>query len=66
MNRPRAYHTKPERERQTLYVIPSTWNLKYDTMNLSMKQKQNFTHGEQIGGCQGGGPWGRGGVGVWG
>ena len=37
MNRPRAYHTKPERERQTLYVIPSTWNLKYDTMNLSMK-----------------------------
>ena len=42
------------------------WNLKYDTVNLSMKQKQNFTHREQIGGCPGGGGWGRDGVGVWG
>ena len=35
-------------------------------MNLSMKQKQNHGHREQTGGCQGGGGWGRGGVGGWG
>ena len=27
-------------------------------MNLSVKQKQNHGHREQIGGCQGGGDWG--------
>ena len=35
-------------------------------MNPSMKQKQNNKHREQTGGCQGGGSWGRDGVGVWG
>ena len=35
-------------------------------MNLSMKQKQNHRHREQTGGCQGGGGWGRDGVGGWG
>ena len=34
-------------------------------MNLSMKQKQNQGHGEQTGGCQGGGGWERVGWGVW-
>ena len=34
--------------------------------NLSMKQKQNHGHREQIGVCQGGGVWGREGVGGWG
>ena len=34
-------------------------------MNLTMKQKQNHRHGEQTGGCQGGGVWGRDRVGVW-
>ena len=34
-------------------------------MNLSMKQKQNHGHREQTGGCQGGGGWGRDGVGGW-
>ena len=34
-------------------------------MNLSMKQKQKHRHREQTGGCQGGGGWGRDGVGVW-
>ena len=33
-------------------------------MNLSMEQKQNHGHREQTGGCQGGGGWGRDGVGV--
>ena len=35
-------------------------------MNLSTKQKQNYAHREQTGGCQGGEDWGRGGVGGWG
>ena len=35
-------------------------------MNLPMKQKQNQGHREQTGGCQGGGGWGRDGVGGWG
>ena len=35
-------------------------------MNLSMKQKQTHRHREQTGGCQGGGIWGRDGVGGWG
>ena len=34
-------------------------------MNLSMKQKQNQGHREQTCGCQGGGGWGRVGLGVW-
>ena len=29
------------------------WNLKLDTKNLSMKQKQTHRHGEQTCGCQG-------------
>ena len=32
-------------------------------MNPSMKQTQNHGHREQTGGCQGGGGWGRDGVG---
>ena len=28
------------------------WNLKYDKMNLSMKQKQIHRHTEQTSGCQ--------------
>ena len=32
-------------------------------MKQSMKQKQNHRHREQSGGCQGGGGWGRDGVG---
>ena len=35
-------------------------------MNLSMKQKQTHRHREQTGGHQGGGGWGRAGVGGWG
>ena len=34
-------------------------------MNPSMKQKQNYIHTEQTGGCQGGGGWGRDELGVW-
>ena len=34
--------------------------------NLSMKQKQTLGQREQIGVCQGGGVWGREGVGGWG
>ena len=35
-------------------------------MNLSTKQKHNHRYREQTGGCQGGGAWGRDGVGGWG
>ena len=35
-------------------------------MKLSMKQKQNQRHREETGGCQGGGGWGRDGMGSWG
>ena len=35
-----------ERERQISYDIFYMWNLKYDTMNLSVKQKQNHGHKE--------------------
>ena len=35
-------------------------------MNLSTKQKENRGHTEQTCGCQGGGVWGRDGVGGWG
>ena len=34
-------------------------------MNLSTKQKQTHRHREQTCGCQGGGCWGREGLGVW-
>ena len=34
MDGTRNYHTKSERERQTLYDITYTWNLKYDTNEL--------------------------------
>ena len=47
MGRPRDYHSKwrrSERERQISHDITYMWNLKYDTKNLSMKQKQ--THKE--------------------
>ena len=35
-------------------------------MNISTKQKQTHRRREQTCGCQGGGGWGRDGVGVWG
>ena len=35
-------------------------------MNLFTKQKQSHRHRKQTCGCQGGGGWGRDGVGVWG
>ena len=40
MDRPRDYHTKwskSERERQTAYDITCTWNLNYDTNELTYK-----------------------------
>ena len=50
---------KSERERQILYDTSYIWNLKYDTTNLSTKQKQTHRHREL------GGRWGMDGVGVW-
>ena len=44
MDATRDYHTKwseSDRERQLPYGITFMWSLKYDTTNLSMKQKQN-------------------------
>ena len=55
MEKPRNYHSKwskSERERQIPYDITYMWNLKYDKMNLSMKQKQIHRHTEQTSGCQ--------------
>ena len=43
-----------ERERQ-IHDITYMWNLKYDKMNLSTKQKQTHRHREQTRNCQGGG-----------
>ena len=34
-------------------------------MNLPMKQKQTYRHRKQTCGCQGGGGWGRDGLGGW-
>ena len=34
-------------------------------MNLSTKEKQNYEHRQQTGGCQGGGVWDRDGLGGW-
>ena len=58
MAEPRDYHTmssKSERERQIAYDITYTWNLKYDQMDTSAKQKQTHRHREQTWGCQWGG-----------
>ena len=40
-----------QRERQ-IYDITYIWNLKYDKMNLCMKQKQTHRHIEQTRNCQ--------------
>ena len=69
MDATRDYHTKwskSEREKQIPYDITYMWNLKYDTMNLSMKQKQTHRHREQTCGCHGGGSGEGGWTGVWG
>ena len=50
MDGPRDYHTsevKSERERQITYCITYMWNLKYDTSELTKKQKQTHRHREQ-------------------
>ena len=41
------------------------WNLKYDTNDISMKQKQTYRHREQTCGCWKG-VWVRDGLGIWG
>ena len=60
----RLSEVKSERERQIPYDITYMWNLKYDT-NETTKQKQTHGHREKTGGCQGGGGWGKDGVGGW-
>ena len=46
------------------YDITFMWNLKYDTNDLFMKQKQHRYRAQTFG-CQVGGGWGRNGVGGW-
>ena len=41
-----------ERERQTPCDITYLWNLKYDTNDVSTKQKQTHRHREQTCGCK--------------
>ena len=57
MNRPRDYHTKLNKSKRqkadTIYVT-YVWDLKHDTNELSMRQKQNQGHREETGGYQGG------------
>ena len=66
MDGPRDYHTKSSKsERQISYDITYMQNLKYDTSELIMKQKQTHRHREQTCGCQGGGCWEGDGVEVW-
>ena len=43
---------KSERETQILYDIAYIWNLKYDTENLSIRQKQIHRHSKQTCGFQ--------------
>ena len=49
-----SFGVKRVRKRQISYGITYTWNLKHDTVKLSMKQKQTYRQREQTGGCQGG------------
>ena len=71
MHGPTDYLTKwnkSERERQITYDITYMWNLKYDTNELTVKQKQTQRHREQTCGCQGeggGGGVGKDELGVW-
>ena len=44
-----------KRERQILYDIAYIWNLKHDTEDLSIKQKQTHRHSKQTCGFQEGG-----------
>ena len=56
MNGPRDYHpkwTKSERETEMPCDITYTWNLKYNTNEFVMKQKQTHRHREQTYGHQG-------------
>ena len=55
MEGPRDYQTKwlkSGKDRQISYDITYTWNLNYDSINLSTKQKQN--NRVWTCGCQGG------------
>ena len=54
--------SKSERERQIPYGITYIWNLKYDT---NLQNRNRLTDREQTCGCQGGGGWGKGGLGGW-
>jgi len=40
-----------QKEKDKYHDITHMWNLKYDTMNLSMKQKQTHRQREQTCGC---------------
>ena len=57
---------KSERERQMPYDITYMWNLKYDTMNISMKPKQNHRQRENRPVVANREKEGRDGAGVWG
>ena len=63
---PEIIMSKQVIRRQISYGITYTWNLKHDTVKLSMKQKQTHRHREQTAGCQGGTCWWKNGVGGWG
>ena len=56
--------SKSERERQIPYDIAYMWNLKYDANELIYETETDLQR-EQTCGSQGGGEWGREGLGVW-
>ena len=61
---PRDYHTKQSKsdgERQIPYDITYMWNLKHDTNEPYLRNRNRLTDREQTCGCQGGG---RDGLGV--
>ena len=58
--------SKSQRERQITNDITYLWNLKYDTKEIIYKTETDVGHRKQTCGCQGGGSWGRNGVGGWG
>ena len=46
MDGPRDYHTKSERERQILFAITYTWNLKYNTNEYIYQAEKRLANAE--------------------
>ena len=54
-----------QKDKYHMHQLFNMWNLKQDTVNLSIREKQNQGHREQTGSCQDRVGWEREGLGVW-